>query len=251
MQYYSSDNCEAGTETVGSAFSCIDIDGPVVGTFGSFQVVDNIEMPPLPASATFTDASLATATPVAKRASSHARRQPRTGLENTATHDLQIHHGHEAHLDGIVYRWHQIFDGAFVAVLPHEWDDDIHFPEYRSSNELLAAAGHVFESSMTESSLTHWAHIEERVVGQALKDNCKAVVACASHALNAIPIKNIIKNTPSALADFATARGKDFWEFITDRAFAIQVSACKYPERDTDFVLTSTQRLLVAWLQMA
>lgn len=234
VQFYSSDNCQPGTETVGSPAACIAIEDSIIGAYGSFQVVDVVVAPPLTPDATITVTELATATPASgsleKREMRHGRRQERAPDAVPTDSIPLIYHGVEAHVDDVPFKWHQVYEGGFLAVPTEEWDDNIHMPEYRSLRELAIHAGvehkHIRTRDVSPApfSPVPLSPLEERALFDSF---CQAKQTCVQLA-NAISVGDVYEWIVDEAATYATAARKSVWAMLTSQAFSTQLIACEY-----------------------
>lgn len=114
VQFYSSCNCQAGTETARANGGCLDVDNEVVPSYQSFKVVSS---PPVKSRS------------VERRLLRERRRYDNhtsSGVPKHNPHEPIIFHGKNASFDGIQYRWHQVHATGFMGIPPHEWDDNVH-----------------------------------------------------------------------------------------------------------------------------
>lgn len=239
-----------------SAF-CAAINGPGIGNYGSFQVVDDIVTPSLPPTVTIDAQALAAAESSSSSQASAIKRRLRSRdtvrtnstwrhpadtdshlsvidgrniQDNVTKNSLDytppsMYHGKHGKVDGIAYRWHQVYDSGYVGVPASEWDPVKHKMDVRTLEEVTADSN-IHSRFRPPVSPNHppYNALEERAFDFL---RCEFEQVCAAAILKGIDIALAAAPMIDTAKVMANKAGKVLWEFL-NTPFVASFTARKY-----------------------
>lgn len=196
VKFYDSSTCTLGTEVAIADNGCLTIDSVTVQGYRSFNVVLN---------------SIDTPTRKKPRASNgmmgFARKQTFA--------QPNIKHGQLATFHGVEYKLQQVSASGWTGILPHQWDDDIHIPNY----EVLA----LHPDLTKEADFLRPANrtgLEERGLIEGL---CKVTASCISTAQTGqAAVVQAVRPWLTDAFNTALSQGKSVNKFLNNNPFFSQ-----------------------------
>ena len=227
-RFYSSPDCQDGTQISEGNVGCLGVDGGGFGSYQSFKI-DHTPLGDLPiASNAFSATSTIAASGTSIEARSVQTATQASVMPTASPEPAPFVHGEISYHQGIPYRWHQLHASGFMGIHPDEWNDNVHVQN-------LSPPPSVAEF-LANYNLSTRATLDDR----ALTDICQFAATCTNRlfggaTFGAQALAGTVEAYWTQVAALAKAQGVKISDFMGNRPFfqSITSSKCRV---DTGFL---------------